>query len=148
MNETNAERLGRIKSNGLVGTQELGYGTVESVDGLREGDFQWLVEQAELAQKPNGVAIYFNETIRLDRENDSLRGRARELDDENKLLREATKLKDKVLSFYAAAPTYEIRPDGKGGMYVDIEEDKGYRARMHLRRGSHASGKDKDTTTD
>ena len=51
-----------------------------------------------------------------------------------------------VLEFYAAAPTYEIQPDGKGGMYVDIEEDKGYRARMHLRRESRASGKNKDTT--
>lgn len=51
MTETNAEQLEWIKSNGLVGTQELGYGTVESVDGLREGDFQWLIEQAERAQK-------------------------------------------------------------------------------------------------
>lgn len=71
---------------------------------------------------------------------------ARNYFDEILRLREEIKLKDKVLSFYAAEPTYDIRPDGKGGMHVDIEEDKGYRARMHLRRGSHASGKGKDIT--
>lgn len=47
MTETNAERIERMKLNGLVGTQEIRNGLMESVDGLRDGDFKWLIGQTE-----------------------------------------------------------------------------------------------------
>jgi len=45
--ESKLGQLDRIKVNASVGTQEFKWATIESVDGLREGDFLWLIEQAE-----------------------------------------------------------------------------------------------------
>ena len=132
MTETNAERLARIAEENddkVIRSSEYTYAGDEIITDI-DDDFDWLVEQVAKLKKSQQA---WEET-------------ARNYLDEVLRLREATKLKDKVLSFYAAAPTYEIQPDGKGGMYVDIEEDKGYRARMHLGRENLANGKNKDTT--
>lgn len=48
-----------------------------------------------------------------------------------------------VLKFYAANATYALQINKGEQFYTDIENDRGRRAQMYLRRESHASGKDK-----
>lgn len=86
MSEANMERLERLKKisdnvslNGAMSTH------------LRLSDLLFLIEQAELAQMSNGVAIYHNEFLRVSKQNDSLRERLKEKDGENKCYRESIK---------------------------------------------------------
>jgi len=50
---------------------------------------------------------------------------------------------ESVLKFYAAAKTYEIHDAGNGRLCVDIELDRGLRARNHLGRESNEDKKNK-----
>jgi len=53
-----------------------------------------------------------------------------------------------ALDYYAASQTYELQKDDNGHLYIDIEKDKGRRARTYLGRESNEDKKNKGAARD
>lgn len=117
MNKTNGENI-REKLEYLNRTQDFNPTNIE-----------WLMRQAERLQER--VTVF-----EMKYENTgSIFGRSN--------LMNRIESAEAVLDYYAASQTYELQKDDNSHLYIDIEKDKGRRARTYLGRESNEDKKNK-----
>lgn len=127
--ETNADRLERIKTD---------FGNIE---GPNIKDYKWLIEQTERTQKLESL-LQGNDGMSVK----EIRQQFVDLHQSSLHLENRIESAEAVLKFYAANSTYALQINKGEQFYTDIENDRGRRAQMYLRRDSNEGGKNKGPT--